>query len=243
MYLPRIRTKTPPHPLGIPEGLNCKTYCRAIFKNLLTLYLPRSRTKTPPHPLRNPEGLNCKTYCRAICEKRIALYLPRIRTKTPPHPLGIPEALNWRTYCRAVSEKESPCIHHGAAQTPPVSAWNSRPSRMHRTSFSRTVVYIFSGICHCASTLSASTSPPCSPPVPGAASNWALRPTLPELFVHAWRRQAWTKSLNRPRPTPALLSRRGKKWGSLGGCSVRRCLCWAARFCFFSFRTSPLADR
>ena len=171
------------------------------------------------------------------------MYLPRIRTKTPPHPLGIPEALNWRTYCRAVSEKESPCIHHGAAQTPPVSAWNSRPSRMHRTSFSRTVVYIFSGICHCASTLSASTSPPCSPPVPGAASNWALRPTLPKLFVHAWRRQAWTKSLNRPRPTPALLSRRGKKWGSLGGCSVRRCLCWAARFCFFSFRTSPLADR
>ena len=35
-----------------------------------------------------------------------------------------------------------------------------------------------------------------------------LKPTLPKLFVHAWRRQAWTKSLNRPRPTSALTSRR-----------------------------------
>ena len=83
MYLPRIRTKTPPHPLGIPEGLNWKTYCRAIFRTLLTLYLPRSRTRSPPHPLRNPERLNWKTYCRAISEKRIALYLPRSRMKTP----------------------------------------------------------------------------------------------------------------------------------------------------------------
>ena len=207
------------------------------------MHLPRSRTKAPPHPLRNPEGLNCKTYCRAICEKRIALYLPRSRTKTPPHPLGIPEALNWTTYCRAVSEKRIALYPpRGRTDAPRVrlefQAESNAPDFLqpHRR------IYLFRNLplrfhpqCFNLSPLLSTSS----------RSRFELgsQTNLAKTFCPRLASSGLDKKFEQAASNARLTVAPWKKVGFVGWLLCSPLPLLGGAICFFSFWTSPLADR